>query len=212
MGVRRLAAEQPKSFAFSRENRKWAENQIRKYPPGREQSAVIPLLWRAQEQAGGWLPEPAIRHVADQIGMAYIRAYEVATFYTMFNLVPVGRHLVQVCVTTPCWLRGSDDLERVCRDSIGEDETISADSLFTWRRVECLGACVNAPVVQINEDFHEDLDVEAFTHLLSRLRAGGKVTAGSHIGRHSSEPRSGRTKQPVEPEQEPKLQEKSDFE
>lgn len=191
MSVRRLAAEQPESFAFSEENRAWAEAQIGNYPAGREQSAVIPLLWRAQEQAGGWLPEPALRHVAELLNMPYIRVYEIATFYTMFNLAPVGRHLVQVCVTTPCWLRGSDALEQICQEDIGAAESVSADGAFTWRRVECLGACVNAPVVQINADFHEDLDAASFRGLLSRLRAGEKVSSGSHVGRHSSEPRSG---------------------
>ena len=193
MSVRRLAAAQPESFAFSEENRRWAHARIDDYPPGRQQSAVVPLLWRAQEQAGGWLPEPAIRHVAELLGMAYIRVYEVATFYTMFNLAPVGRHLVQVCVTTPCWLRGSDALEQVCREEIGTTECVSADGAFTWRRVECLGACVNAPVVQINADFHEDLNADSLRDVLSRLREGAKVSAGSHGGRHSSEPRGSRT-------------------
>lgn len=190
MSVRRLATEQPESFTFSEENRIWAKTQIGSYPAGREQSAVIPLLWRAQEQAGGWLPEPAIRHVADFLNMAYIRVYEVATFYTMFNLVPVGRHLVQVCTTTPCWLRGSDTLERICLEEIGEAESVSVNGTFTWRRVECLGACVNAPVVQINADFHEDLNADSFRGLLLQLRDGKKVHHGSHVGRHSSEPHS----------------------
>ena len=189
MSVRRLASQQPGDFVFSEENRAWAEAQLQKFPPLRKQSAVISLLWRAQEQSGGWLPEPAIRHVADMLDMPYIRAYEVATFYTMFNLAPVGRHLVQVCGTTPCWLRGSDDIERVCREEIGEAETVSAGGDFTWRRVECLGGCVNAPIVQVNADFHEDLDAEAFRALLSRLRSGESVAAGSHSGRHASEPR-----------------------
>ena len=201
MSVRRLAAEQPDSFVFSRENQIWAKNQIDNYPAGREQSAVIPLLWRAQEQAGGWLPEPAIRHIADLLDMAYIRVYEIATFYTMFNLAPVGRYLVQVCATTPCWLRGSDELERVCLEDIGKAESVSADGMFTWRRVECLGACVNAPVVQINSDFHEDLDIDSFQNLLLRLRAGEKISSGSHVGRHSSEPCSGATKKAKEQQQ-----------
>lgn len=188
MSVRRLAAQQPDRFEFNRENREWADAQLRKYPSGRGQSAVLPLLWRAQEQCGGWLPEPAIRHVAEFLDMPYIRVYEVATFYTMFNLEPVGKHLVQVCKTTPCWLRGSDDLERVCFEEIGEPENVSPDGNFTWRRVECLGACVNAPIVQINADFHEDLDAQSFRALLSKLRTGDEVDAGSHVGRHASEP------------------------
>lgn len=188
MSVRRLAAEQPDGFQFNPENRKWADAQLKKYPAGREQSAVLPLLWRAQEQCDGWLPEPAIRHVAEFLSMPYIRVYEVATFYTMFNLEPVGKYLVQVCKTTPCWLRGSDELERVCFEEIGSPESISSDGNFTWRQVECLGACVNAPIVQINADFHEDLNSQSFRALLSKLRAGETVTAGSHVGRHASEP------------------------
>ena len=195
MSVRRLAAEQPEGgFVFNAENRAWAEGVLGNYPQGREQSAVIPLLWRAQEQAGGWLPEAAIGHVAEMLAMPRIRVYEIATFYTMFNLAPVGRHLVQVCATTPCWLRGSDELERVCREEIGEAESVSEDGALTWRRVECLGACVNAPVVQVNADYHEDLDGEALRALLQRLRSGGAsraekmVAGGSHMGRHSSEP------------------------
>ena len=191
MSVRRLAAEQPDGFEFSRENLEWANAQLKKYPGGREQSAVLPLLWRAQEQCGGWLPEPAIRYIAELLDMPHIRVYEIATFYTMFNLEPVGKHLVQVCKTTPCWLRGSDELERVCFQEIGKPESISSDGNFTWRRVECLGACVNAPVVQVNADFHEDLNARSFRALLSRLRAGETVAAGSHAGRHASEPGSG---------------------
>ena len=188
MSVRRLASEQPEAFAFTVENRAWAEGVLGNYPPERAQSAVIPLLWRAQEQAGGWLPEAAIRCVAEMLEMPRMRVYEIATFYTMFNLAPVGRHLVQVCATTPCWLRGSDGLERVCREEIGEAEAVSADGALSWRRVECLGACVNAPVAQVNADFHEDLDAEAFRSLLRKLRAGEQLAGGSHIGRHSSEP------------------------
>src|SRR5690606_1282858 len=123
--------------------------EVEKYPAGRQQSAVIPLLWRAQRQSGGWLPEPAIRHVADLLDMAYIRVLEVATFYTMFNLEPVGRHHVQLCGTTPCWLRGADGLKAVCRDEIGPEKTVTSDGALSWIEVECLGACVNAPMVQI---------------------------------------------------------------
>jgi NADH-quinone oxidoreductase subunit E len=159
MSVRRLApAElQPKSFAFTAENRAWAEQEIAKYPPGRQASAIIALLWRAQAQSGGWLPEAAIRAVADQLGLAHIRALEVATFYTMFNLAPVGRTYVQLCGTTPCVLRGAEDLKAVCRRRIGDEQHVSSDGQFSWIEVECLGACVNAPVVQIGADYYEDL-------------------------------------------------------
>jgi NADH-quinone oxidoreductase subunit E len=191
MSVRRLAAEQPDSFAFSPANLRWAKEQIKKYPEGREASAVLPLLWRAQEQCGGWLPEPALRYVADMLGMAYIRVYEIATFYTMFNLAPVGRYYVQVCGTTPCWLRGADELKSVCRKRIGEPGHVTEDGTFSWTEVECLGACVNAPVVQINKDYYEDLDAARLERLLIDLKEGRDVTPGPQTGRQSSAPASG---------------------
>ena len=150
MSVRRLAEKQPASFAFTAENLSWAKAQIGKYPEGRQQSAVIPILWRAQEQCGGWLPQKAIEATADLLGMAKIRVLEIATFYTMFNLAPVGRFHVQLCGTTPCMLRGSEELKKVCRRMIGEENHVTADGAFSWIEVECLGACVNAPMVQIN--------------------------------------------------------------
>ncbi len=158
MSVRRLAEKQPPAFAFSPDNLAWAKARIAKYPEGRQQSAVIPMLWRAQEQCGGWLPQKAIEATADLLGMAKIRVLEVATFYTMFNLSPVGRFHVQLCGTTPCMLRGAEDLKKVCHRMIGEPDTVTADGAFSWTEVECLGACVNAPMVQINADYYEDLD------------------------------------------------------
>ena len=152
MSVRRLAAEQPEGFAFTPENLDWAKGQIKKYPEGKQASAVLALLWRAQEQMGGWLPEPALRYVADMLGMAYIRIYEIATFYTMFNLAPVGRYYVQVCGTTPCWLRGADDIKAACRKLIGEPNHVTDDGLFSWTEVECLGRlrqCAGRPDQQI---------------------------------------------------------------
>ncbi|HET7848696.1 MAG TPA: NADH-quinone oxidoreductase subunit NuoE [Pseudolabrys sp.] len=195
MSVRRLAPadKQPKSFAFSKENIAWAKEQIAKYPPGRQQSAIIPLLWRAQEQSGGWLPEAAIRHVADFLGLAHIRALEVATFYTMFNLEPVGKFHVQLCGTTPCRLRGADDLEKVCRQRIGEQGHVTKDGKFSWIEVECLGACVNAPMAQINYDYYEDLTAESFNKILDGLAAGKKVKPGPQIDRQLSAPVGGPT-------------------
>ena len=193
MSVRRLAAEQPEAFAFSPENLGWAKDEIKKYPVGREASAVLPLLWLAQEQCGGWLPEPALRYIADLLGMAYIRVYEIATFYTMFNLSPVGRHYVQLCHTTPCWLRGADALKDICRKLIGEPGHVTKDGMFSWVEVECLGACVNAPMVQINKDYYEDLTAESLEKILVDLRAGREVTPGPQNGRHSSEPFGGPT-------------------
>ena len=195
MSVRRLAPleMQPKDFAFSATNLEWAKRQIAKYPEGRQASAIIPLLWRAQEQAGGWLPEAAIRHVADFLGMAHIRALEVATFYTMFNLAPVGKFHVQLCGTTPCRLRGADDLEKVCKKRIGEQNEVTADGKFSWVEVECLGACVNAPMAQINADYYEDLDANSFNKILDTLAAGKKVKPGPQIDRQLSAPVGGPT-------------------
>jgi NADH-quinone oxidoreductase subunit E len=193
MSVRRLAAEQPEAFAFTPENLDWAKDQLKKYPQGREASAVLPLMWRAQEQCGGWLPEPALRAIADMLGMAYIRVYEIATFYTMFNLAPVGRYYVQLCGTTPCWLRGAEALKDTCRKVIGEPGHVTHDGVFSWVEVECLGACVNAPMVQINKDYYEDLTPESFETILVNLREGRKVKPGPQDGRHSSEPFGGAT-------------------
>jgi NADH-quinone oxidoreductase subunit E len=193
MSVRRLADEQPASFEFTPENRAWAEQELAKYPPGRQASAVIALLWRAQKQSGYWLPRAAIERVAAMLDMPKIRVLEVATFYTMFNLAPVGRHYVQVCGTTPCMLCGSDDIKAVCRKRIGEPGHVTRDGLFSWIEVECLGACCNAPMVQINDDYYEDLTPESFARILDDLAAGRPVKAGSQIGRVSSEPVGGLT-------------------
>ena len=209
MSPRRLCALQPQSFAFTPENSAWAEKEIQKYPPGRQASAVIALLWRGQEQEG-WVSKPMIEEVARRLDMPFVRVLEVATFYTMFNLAPVGRHLVQVCTTTPCWLAGSDDVVAVCKAHIAPpQQTISADGVFSWMEVECLGACVNAPVLQIGKDFYEDLDGPKTEAILAVLRRGERPNAGSQTGRHSSEPLGGpttltdrtiyqRTKQPDE--------------
>jgi len=200
MSIRRLATEQPEAFAFTPENLNWAKGQLKKYPEGRQASAVLPLLWRAQDQCGGWLPEPALRAVADMLGMAYIRAYEIATFYTMFNLAPVGRYYVQLCGTTPCWLRGADEIKATCRRLIGEPAQVTSDGLFSWVEVECLGACVNAPMVQINRDYYEDLTPSSLERVLGDLRDGREVKPGPQDGRHSSEPLSGpKTLLSVEP-------------
>jgi NADH-quinone oxidoreductase subunit E len=195
MSVRRLAPPemQPKDFAFTKDNLAWAKKEITKYPEGRQQSAIIPLLWRAQEQHGGWLPEAAIRHVSDFLGMAHIRGLEVATFYTMFNLWPVGKFHVQLCGTTPCRLRGADDLEKVCRKRIGDQSEVTKDGKFSWVEVECLGACVNAPMAQINYDYYEDLTAESFSKILDDLAAGKKVKPGPQIDRQLSAPVGGAT-------------------
>jgi NADH-quinone oxidoreductase subunit E len=195
MSVRRLAPleMQPKEFAFTAANAKWAKGQIAKYPEGRQASAVIPLLWRAQEQAGGWVPQKAIEHVADMLGMAYIRVLEVATFYTMFNLEPIGRYHVQLCGTTPCVLRGAEDLKKVCHKRIGDQFHVTPDGKFSWVEVECLAACVNAPMVQINYDFYEDLTPDSLEDILDELAAGIEPKPGPQIDRQFSAPVGGPT-------------------
>ncbi len=194
MAVRRLHPEQPQSFAFSAENLAWAKARMALYPPGKQASAVIPVLWKAQEQEG-WTSEPAIRAVADLLGMAYIRVYEIATFYTMFQLSPVGRKAhVQVCGTTPCMLRGSDAILEVCRSRIHHDaHHLSADGDFSWEEVECVGCCANAPVVQIGKDVWEDLDAESFGKVLDGFAAGKPPAPGSQTGRTASAPAGGAT-------------------
>jgi NADH-quinone oxidoreductase subunit E len=195
MAVRRIAPAdiQPREFAFTADNLAWAKNEIAKYPEGRQDSAVMPLLWRAQQQSGGWTPEVAIRYVADMLGMAHIRVLEVATFYTMFNLEPVGRHYVQLCGTTPCVLRGAEELKQVCRQKIGPENHVSSDGNFSWIEVECLGACVNAPMVQINADFFEDLTAASLTRILDELAAGKSPKPGPQVDRQFSAPIGGPT-------------------
>jgi NADH-quinone oxidoreductase subunit E len=193
MSVRRLSDKQPASFAFPQEDEAFIANEIAKYPPGRQASAVIALLWRGQDREG-WVTKPMIEHVARRLDMAYIRVLEVATFYTMFNLEPVGEHLVQICTTTPCWLRGSDEIVAVCKKQIAPTQhTISADGKFSWMEVECLGACVNAPMLQIGKDFYEDLDGPITEKILDAFRKGQTPQPGPQAGRRSSEPAGGAT-------------------
>ena len=191
MSVRRLAKEQPASFAFSKETMKKVEWWIAKYPVDRARSAVIPMLWLVQKQEG-WVSEPAIRAIADKLDMAYIRVLEVATFYTMFQLEPVGKAaLIQVCGTTPCMLRGANELMRVCKEKIGDKDVLSADGRFTWQEVECLGACANAPMAQINDYYYEDLTPETMAQIIDDFAAGKSPKPGSRVGRHTSEPEGG---------------------
>jgi NADH-quinone oxidoreductase E subunit len=188
------AFTQPESFEFTPENLERARAHIAKYPPGRQASAVLPLLDLAQRQMGGWVPRAAMDYVAGLLGMAPIRVYEVATFYTMFNLRPVGRYLLQVCTTTPCWLRGSDAVVAACEKKLGIGiGGKTEDGLFSMIEVECLGACVNAPVLQVNDDFYEDLDGPSTEALIDALRAGSPPPPGSVIGRHGSAPVGGKT-------------------
>ncbi len=193
MAVRRLAEAQPESFDFTPENRTWVDRQIKKYPPGRQASAVMALLRRAQVQHDGWLPKPAIEKVAAILGMPYIRVLEVATFYSMYNLSPVGKFFIQFCGTTPCVLRGADGIKAVLESKVGPAGHVSDDGKFSWLEVECLGACCNAPMVQINEDYYEDLTPGNFQKLLDDLAAGRPVKIGSQTGRVTSEPAGGLT-------------------
>ena len=176
-------------FLFTPENRERAERIIARYPKGRQHSAIIPLLDLAQRQNGGWLSHEAIAYVAELLQMAPMRALEVATFYTMFNLRPVGRHLIQVCRTTPCWLRGSDALTQTCLGKLGVGmKEVTPDGLFSVMEVECLGACVNAPVVQVNDDLYEDLDPARMEALIEAFAHGQKPQHGSQTGRINSAP------------------------
>jgi NADH-quinone oxidoreductase E subunit len=184
--------KQPASFAFTPENLAKAQAHIAKYPPGRQASAVLPLLDLAQRQHDNWLPRAAMDVVAEMLGMARIRVYEVASFYSMLNLKPVGRHFLQICTTTPCWLRGSDEVVRACERKLGITigET-TPDGQFSLSEVECLGACVNAPIVQVNDDFYEDLDGASTERLIDALRRGETPPPGSATGRQTSAPEGG---------------------
>ncbi len=194
VGIADTGPEQPKEFAFTAENLEKAKAVLAKYPDVRQQSAVMPLLDLAQRQCGGWLPRVAMDVVADMLSMPRIKAYEVATFYSMYNLKPVGKHFVQVCTTTPCWLVGSENVVNACKKhlGIGLGET-TADGEFTLVEVECLGACVNAPMAQINDDYYEDLNPENTVALLQALAGGKPVKVGSQTGRRGSQAASGPT-------------------
>lgn len=192
--LRRLHKDQPASFAFTEKNLEWAKGQISKYPEGRQASAIIPLLWRAQEQEG-WLTRPAIEHVADMLGMAYIRALEVATFYFMFQLQPVGSIAhIQICGTTTCMICGAEELVAVAKELISPHaHTLSADGKFSWEEVECMGACANAPMAQIGKDYYEDLTADKLRDLIVRFSNGEVPVPGPQNGRYAAEPLSGLT-------------------
>ncbi|WP_300016748.1 NADH-quinone oxidoreductase subunit E [uncultured Roseobacter sp.] len=192
--LRRLHPDQPESFAFTPDNQAWAEGQMTKYPEGRQASAIIPLLWRAQEQEG-WLSRPAIEHVAAMLGLSYIRALEVATFYFMFQLQPVGKIAhIQVCGTTSCMICGAEDLVAVCKEKIAPNaHELSADGNFSWEEVECLGSCSNAPMAQIGKDYYEDLTAARMGELIDELAAGKVPVPGPQNGRYAAEPLDGLT-------------------
>jgi len=189
MAIREATINQPEEFTISADTLKQAKNIIAKYPVGKQRSAVMPMLDLVQRQAGGWLPIAAMQAVGDLLDMPYMKVYEVASFFTLYNLKPVGKRLVQVCRTTPCWLRGSDDITKACKDKLGIDiGCTSEDGEFTLVEVECLGACVNAPMVQINDDFYEDLTPAIMDKILNDLSSGIDVKIGTQIDRHHSAP------------------------
>ncbi|MEM1381082.1 MAG: NADH-quinone oxidoreductase subunit NuoE [Pseudomonadota bacterium] len=193
MADRRPAREQPRSFDWNEANEAWCKAQLEKYPEGRQASAVIPFLWRAQKQEG-WISIAAMEVIAAQLGMPYIRVYEVATFYTMFNLKPVGTYFVQLCGTTPCALRGAESLADVCREVIGPQNAVTGSGNLSWLEVECLGACCNAPMAQINDYYYQDLSPEMFREMLKRMDQGEHVEPGVfNEGRHTSDPEGDNT-------------------
>ena len=187
MTVRRLADNQDIDFTFDDKDLIFLNSLLENYPNDKKQSAVVPSLFYAQQKAGGWLPEKAIVAVSDFLDMPKIRVLEIATFYSMFNLQPSGDYFVQVCGTTPCWLRGADKVKKACKDYIGQEREVSKDGLC-WIEVECLGACVNAPMIQINDDYYEDLDYESTVKILKDIKNKKNIVKGSQIGRKSSEP------------------------
>jgi len=187
MTVRRFTDDQEVDFNFDNKDLIFLNSLLENYPEDKKQSAVVPSLFYAQRKAGGWLPEKAIIAVSKFLDMPKIRVLEIATFYSMFNLQPSGDYFVQVCGTTPCWLRGADKVKKACKDYIGQEREVSKDGLC-WIEVECLGACVNAPMVQINDDYYEDLDYESTVRILKDIKNKKNIVKGSQIGRKSSEP------------------------
>ncbi len=189
MSVKKISKEQPDSFEFSSANSDVAKKIISNYPDGKQQSAVMALLYIAQRQNNNWIPLAAMKHIAKFLNMPYIKVYEVATFYSMYNLAPVGKYFYQVCTTTPCMLRGAYKLVELCKSKISQKENeLSENGNCSWVEVECLGACVNAPMIQINDDYYEDLDKEKLEKIIDQTLNGETPKAGSYRGRTNSEP------------------------
>jgi|TARA_B110000263_G_scaffold235942_1_gene234822 NADH-quinone oxidoreductase E subunit len=193
MSLRRPSKEQPKNFEFSSTSMEAAKKIIEKYPKGKQHSAVMPLLYIAQKQNSNWIPLAAMKYIGKFLDMPYIKVYEVATFYTMYNLAPVGKNFIQVCTTTPCMLRGAYKIVEACKEKISENEAeLSLDKSCSWIEVECLGACVNAPMMQINDDYYEDLDKEKTLEILEKILSGKTPKPGSYRGRVNNEPENNR--------------------
>ena len=190
MSLKQVHSEQPKEFKFSIENLKKAEEILKRYPIKNRKSAVMPFLYLAQRQNNNWIPLAALKYIANYLSMPYISVYEIATFYTMYNLAPVGKHFIQVCTTTPCLIRGADKIVKLCKEKISPHENkLSKNGACSWMEVECLGACVSAPMVQINDDYYEDLDQDSFKKILTNLKQNKEITKGSQIGRQTSHPK-----------------------
>jgi len=193
MSIKKISKEQPSDFKFNNKNLEEAQKIIKKYPEGKQQSAVMPLLYLAQKQNDNWIPLVAIKYIAKLLTMPYIRVYEVATFYTMYNLSPVGKYFFQICTTTPCMIRGAYDIVNTCKEKISDKENeLSKDKTCSWMEVECLGACINAPMMQINDDYYEDLDKEKTEKIINQIQKGEKPKPGSYRGRKNSEPENNR--------------------
>ena len=193
MSIKKISKEQPTDFKFDNENLKKAEKIIKNYPAGKQQSAVMALLYIAQRQNNNWIPLAAMKYIAKFLSMPYIKVYEVATFYTMYNLSPVGKFFIQVCTTTPCMIRGAYDIVKVCKEKISDKENeLSKDKICSWMEVECLGACINAPMIQINDDYYEDLDKEKVEKIINQIQKDEEPIPGSYRGRKNSEPENNR--------------------
>ena len=193
MSIKKISKEQPDKFEFTLDNLEKVKKIIKKYPDGKQQSAVMPLLYLAQKQNNNWIPLSAIKYIGKLLEMPYIKVYEVATFYTMYNLTPVGNHFIQVCTTTPCMIRGAYKLVEACKEKISPNENeLSKDKNCSWMEVECLGACVNAPMMQINDDYYEDLDKQKTLDILDKILNGETPKPGSYRGRVNNEPENNR--------------------
>ena len=193
MSIKKISKEQPSSFEFNKKNLEEAQKIIKNYPEGRQQSAVMPLLYLAQKQNDNWIPLVAMKYIAKFINIPYIKVYEVATFYTMYNLSPVGKYFFQICTTTPCMIRGAYNIVNICKKKISDKENqLSKDSNCSWIEVECLGACINAPMMQINDDYYEDLNMEKTEKIINQIQNGEKPAPGSYRGRKNSEPENNR--------------------
>tara|TARA_B100001029_G_C15030793_1_gene436802 strand:+ start:811 stop:1419 length:609 start_codon:yes stop_codon:yes gene_type:complete len=194
MSLKKISKEQPKEFEFNSETKKIAEKIIMNYPKGKQQSAVMSLLYLTQKQNNNWIPLAAMKYIAKYLNIPYIKVYEVATFYSMYNLAPVGEYFFQVCTTTPCMIRGAYKLVDVCKNKISKyQNSISDNGKCSWVEVECLGACINSPMIQINEDYYEDLDVKHLEQIIDKIAKGDKPKPGSYRGRLNSEPENNRT-------------------